>query len=202
MFIWNIVNGFLDNFSDINWAGVWYLDSTVSLMNSSVSNFWPGSLSISVCMLKLGTFFRNSADFLSSASTVSKKSSFVISEKGRDWVQHLLHCQSGGREKEFFLVSLAHFKWLIYLQVVHCGMLAPFLIFPEHVSHLVFLGSGAQLVNLLLKKSRISLVSKKARGNAEWWHWSHSQSTPWFFKFRYSAMIILAHLTWTPFLQW
>ena len=133
---------------------------------------------------------------------VSNKSSLVISEKGRDWVQHLLHCQSRGREEEFFLVSLTHFKWLNLLQVVHCGILAPLLIFLEHVSHLVFLGNGAQLVKLLLKKSRISFVSKKASGKAEWWHWSQSQSTPRFLEFRYSAVLILAHLTWKPFLQW
>ena len=63
---------------------MWYLDCVLSLMNLSVSNFWPGSLSISVCILKLGTFLKKSAAFLSNPSMVSRRSSLVIVEKGSD----------------------------------------------------------------------------------------------------------------------
>ena len=99
-------------------------------------------------------------------------------------------------------VSSTQDKWLNFLQVVHCGMLAPFFIMPEHVSHLVFLGAGAQLLVSLLKKSKISLSPRDARGKAEWWHWSQIQSTLRFFRSRYWRVLILAHFTWKHFLQW
>ena len=116
---------------------------------------------------------------------VSSRSSLVTAENGSDWVQDFLHCQLMGRGKSS-PVSSTHCRWLYLLHIVHCGMLLdPFFIHLEHVSHLVFLAIGAQLVVLLLKKSRISLVSRDDSGKAEWWHWSHSQSTPRSFRSKY-----------------
>ena len=98
-------------------------------------------------------------------------------------------------------VSWTHCKWLYLWHVEHCGTFPPLLIFPEQESHLVFLGNGEKLVVLLLKKSSSSLRPSDARGKAELWHWSHNQSTPRFFRSRYLAVLIFAHLTWKPFLQ-
>ena len=94
----------------INSAGVYYFDSTVSLMKSSVSKFSPGSWPMRDWMLKVGTSLRKSVVFASHPLRVSKKSSLVIEENGSDSVVHRGHSHSGGRGR-FLLLRLEHPRW-------------------------------------------------------------------------------------------
>ena len=171
-------------------------------MNSSVSNFWPGVWSISDCMLKLGTFLRKSLFFSSNPFIVSRRSSLVTAENGKDFVQHFVHSQSCGSGRSS-PVRFTQFRWLNLEHVWQNANLGVLFILLEQVSHLVFLaGSGELQFGLFVKKSRSSQVSRAARGNADWWHWLQSQSTPRALRLKNWAVLIFAHLTWKQLLQW